>query len=116
MANMNSYYGGFTNGDSTVAADYDIKSRQIVKLREATEGQRIFGYLITKEGKYGRGVLLCCEDELVSLPKRCLDLFLGYDANRKALLKSGRIRLTNIRQVDTKSGNKAWVYDLESDD
>lgn len=119
MANLNEYFG-MNAGKSTVADGYETKERDIVKLGEANE-QRIYGFIISKEGKTKKGktlprkVLLCGEEALVSLPERYTAIYEGYNDEQIALLKSGRVMLRNITPLSTQNGD-TFLFDLETDD
>ena len=120
MANMNNFFGMKNTGKSTVADGYDTKSRDIVKLGDATE-QRVYGFIISKEGKTKKGktlprkVLLCGEEALVSLPGRYTAIYEEYGEEQIQLLKSGRVFLRNITPIETANG-ETYIFDLETDD
>lgn len=105
---------GLENNNSTVAESYNTKDKEIVKLK-ALIGQekRLFGFLITKPGQYGRSVLLCAEDCMIALPERYLRNFTGeVSAEDVAALKSGTKKITNVVEVETKNGNKTVRFDI----
>lgn len=113
--NVNDQFG--LGGKTTVAEGYEPKGKSIKKLKEmiGESRKRLFGYLITKDAGYGQGVLLCAESCMISLPKRYLEVFEDYDDNQKELLKSGRMYIENVTEIETKQG-KTCVFDLTMDD
>lgn len=122
MSNFNSYFGLGGNTNSTIAADFDVKAASFIKLAEcAGKDYRLFGYLITKPGKFGRGVALCATEiggdgkpVMISLPKRYLETFQGYNAEQIALLTSGRMKLTNVRELPAKDNmTETFVFDID---
>lgn len=120
MADMSNFFGLGNHGKSTVAEGYDTKSRDIVKLGDAAE-QRIYGFIISKEGKTKKGktlprkVLLCGEKELVSLPERYTEIYENYTDEQLALITSGRVFLTDITPISTKNGD-TFVFKLQTKD
>ena len=115
MANQNSFFNIGGNSANSIAPDYDMKARKIRKLAEVEE-QRLYGFCITKDGQYGRGVLLCGEKDLISLPKRYLETFLAYTDEQKAHIASGRYKICNIVAKATKQGNDTYVFDIDDAD
>lgn len=71
------------------------------------------GYFFTK-GRYGEQ-LVVVSDSLINMPGRSGDEFRSIfaDANNKNNLLAGKIKLTNIQYMDTKSGTKTVIYDIE---
>lgn len=120
MADMSNFFGLGNHGKSTVAEGYDTKEREIVKLGDAAE-QRIYGFIISKEGKTKKGktlppkVLLCGEKELVSLPERYTEIYRGFNEEQLALITSGRVFLTDITPISTKNGD-TFVFKLQTRD
>ena len=115
MANQNSFFGIGGNSANSIAPDYDMKARKIRKLSEVEE-QRLYGFCITKDGQYGRGVLLCGEKDLISLPKRYLETFLAYTDEQKEHIASGRYKICNIQARPTKQGNDTYIFDIADAD
>ena len=113
--NLNNQFG--LGGKSTVAEGYVTKGKNIIKLAQlqGANEKRVFGYLITKDAGYGEGVLICCEDCMVSLPKRYLEVVKDYTSEQIDLLTSGRVFLANVTEIDTPKG-KTHVFDLLSED
>lgn len=117
---MNGLFNLGGNGRSTVAEGYDSKSRSIVKLGEAKE-QRLYGFIIGKEGKTAKGkilprkVLLCGEEALISLPERYTKIFEEYGDEQIAALNSGRMFIKNIRELETTNGS-TFIFDIVTDD
>lgn len=113
--NVNNQFG--LGGTPTVAEGYDPKTKKIKKLKEfaGAAPQRLFGYIITKDAGYGRGVLLCLDTVMVSLPKRYLEVFEDYTTEQKELLRSGRVFLADVAEVDTKMG-KTFAFNLVMED
>lgn len=120
MADMSNFFGLGNHGKSTVADGYDTKSRKIVKLGDAKE-QRLYGFIISKEGKTQKGkvlprkVLLCGEKELVSLPERYTAIYEEYNDEQITLLASGRVFLTDITEIETKNGS-TYIFKLQTKD
>lgn len=108
--NKNSFFnlgGSFT---PSVAESYDTKSRKLVKLADA-QPQRLYGFIVSKEGTWGRSILLCGETNLIVLPKRYVDTFTAYTDEQKAELCSGRYFIDNIREFKTQNG-KTFLFDI----
>ena len=105
---------GLENNNSTVAESYEIKGKEIVKIKNLVGQQkRLFGFLITKPGQYGKSVLLCAEDCLIALPERYLRNFTEEaSAEDVADLKSGTKKICDITEIVTKSGNKTVTFDI----
>lgn len=105
---------GLENNNSTVAESYKTEGKKIVKLKELIGSEkRLFGFLITKPGQYGRSVLLCAEDCMIALPERYLRNFTdGASAEDVAALKSGTKKITNVVEVETKNGTKTVRFDI----
>ena len=119
MADMSNFFG-LDNHKSTVAEGYDTKEREIVKLGDAAE-QRIYGFIISKEGKTKKGkilprkVLLCGEKAMVSLPERYTEIYENFTDEQIALITSGRVFLTDITPISTKNGD-TFVFKLQTMD
>lgn len=99
-------------GTTTVNPDYKTQGKQIVKLKELVGKKvRIWGYLITKDVGYGKGVLLCGDSELISLPKRYLEGFQSSSEQDRKNVITGDYYIYNIRETDAKLG-KTVVFDM----
>lgn len=105
---------GLENNNSTVAESYETKGKKIVKLKNLVgQEKRLFGFLITKPGQYGKSVLLCAEDCLIALPERYLRNFTDEaSADDVAVLKSGTKKITAITEITTQSGNKTVTFEI----
>ena len=105
---------GLENNNSTVAESYETKGKEIVKLKNLVGQQkRLFGFLITKPGQYGKSVLLCAEDCLIALPERYLRNFTEEaSAEDVAVLKSGTKKICNITEITTQSGNSTVTFEI----
>lgn len=105
---------GLEKNNSTIAEGYDTKNKDIVKLKTLVgQEKRLFGFLITKPGQYGKSVLLCAEDCMIALPERYLRNFTDEaSADDVAVLKSGTKKITNIVEIDTQSGNKTVTFEI----
>ena len=120
MADMSNFFGLGNGNKSTVADGYDTKFRDIVKLGDAKE-QRIYGFIVSKEGKTKKGktlprkVLLCGEKELVSLPERYTKIYEAYNEEQLALITSGRVFLTDITPISTANGD-TFIFRLQTKD
>lgn len=66
------------------------------------------GFLITKEGKYGRSVLVLIEPldgvELLYLPERYVEEFKGFTNDEVDAILNGKLALTNFRECEGKNG------------
>lgn len=103
MFNMNAGFKG------TVAENYNTQNKQIRKLAEFVgESFRIWGFIITKEGNFGRGVLLCADSCMVSLPKRYLEKFQSFTDYDIEQLKSGNVY---VYKIETRKASKAGQKD-----
>lgn len=110
MFNMNQGFKG------TVNENYVTQGKPIVKLHELIgEELRIWGFIITKEGSFGRGVLLCADDQMISLPKRYVEKFQSYTDEDIELLTSGNVYIYDINTVKAKKpGQKDSVsFEME---
>ena len=110
MFNMNQGFKG------TVNENYVTQGKDIVKLHELIgEDFRIWGYIITKEGSFGKGVLLCADDKMVSLPKRYVEKFQSFTDEDIKLLISGNVYVYDINVVKAKKpGQKDSVsFEME---
>ena len=125
MANSNSYFNLGGNGAATIAPDFDTKAAKFIKLSDCVgKKYRLFGYMITKPGKYGRGVAFCATEiggdgslKMIDLPKRYVDIFEKYNDEQKGLLTSGRYQLANVRELPERDGKKAtFIFDIEEID
>lgn len=103
-------FNSMKKGSSTVSSKINTKGFQIIKLSEATKSQ-IFGFIKTKDVGYGHGILLVLADKFVSLPKRYVDMFNGFDSDDIEALKSGNVYINNVRPIDTKLG-KSTTFDF----
>ena len=122
MANANSIFNLGGQSTATIAKDFDTKAAKFIRLSDcAGKEYRLFGYLITKPGKYGRGVAYCSFEimgdgspKMIDLPKRYVEIFEKYTDEQKQMLTSGRYKLTNVRELPERDGKKAtFVFDLE---
>ena len=120
MADMSNFFG-LGNHKSTVAEGYDTKEREIIRLGDVKEPMRIYGFIISKEGKTKKGkilprkVLLCGETAMVSLPERYTELYENFNEEQLALITSGRVFLTDITPISTKNGD-TFVFKLQTRD
>lgn len=114
--NVNSLFN-MGGGSPTVAEGYETNGKAIKKLKTfvGSEKIRIYGYLITKDAGYGRGVLLCADAALISLPKRYEAIFEEFNDNQKEVMRSGRLFIDNIREVQTERGTTV-TFDLIKED
>lgn len=105
---------GLEKNNSTIAEGYDTKNKDIVKLKTLVgQEKRLFGFLITKPGHYGKGVLLCAEDCMIALPERYLRNFTDEaSADDVAVLKSGTKKICNITEITTHSGNITVTFEI----
>ena len=104
---------GLENNNATVAESYITQGKPIVKLSAFVGKEtRLFGYLITKAGQFGPGVLLCGENEMISLPNRYLSNFRDSSDEDREGLKTGTKKLTDVRELTTKNGQKTVVFDI----
>lgn len=105
---------GLEKNNSTIAEGYDTKNKDIVKLKTLVgQEKRLFGFLITKPGKYGKSVLLCAEDCMIALPERYLRNFTDEaSADDVAVLKSGTKKICNITEITTQSGNSTVTFEI----
>ena len=65
MSNFNNFFGldGNATTTTTIAPDFETKNAKFIKLADtAGKEYRLFGYLITKGGKYGPGVAYCATE------------------------------------------------------
>lgn len=122
MSNYNNFFGLGGNSTSTIATDFDTKKAKFVKLLACGGKEfRLYGYMITKPGKFGKGIAFCATEiggdgspVMIDLPKRYLDIFSGYAPDQIALLTSGRMKATNIRELPARDGQKAtFVFDID---
>ena len=110
MFNMNAGHNG------TVAKGYITENKEIVNMASIIGEQfRVWGFIITKPGLYGEGVLLCADQYMVSLPKRYLDVFRGLSNEQIEQLKSGNTYVYDIKEVKAgKPGQKDTVsFEME---
>lgn len=105
---------GLENNNLTIAEGYDTKHKDIVKLKTLVgQEKRLFGFLITKPGQYGKSVLLCAEDCMIALPERYLRNFTDEASEDDvAALKSGTKKICDITEITTQSGNKTVTFDI----
>lgn len=113
MADMTNFFG-LESGSTTIAESYDTKTRKIKKLSEI-EQQRIYGYMITAATRYGEGVLLCGENDLISLPKRYVEKFKAMNEDQRSQLKSGRVWINGIEKIETNQG-ETYTFRLVTKD
>ena len=110
MFNMNAGHAG------TVAEGYVTENKDIVKMLDIVGEQfRVWGFIITKPGAFGEGVLLCADQYMVSLPKRYLDIFRSFSPEQIEQLKSGNTYVYDIKSVKaSKTGQKDTVsFEME---
>lgn len=103
---------GMNSRKGTVNEDYKTQGKDIKKLKELDKSlaYRLWGYIITKDAGYGKGVLLCSDDFMISLPKRYVEGFEASTAEEQEQIKSGELYLYNIVEVKTnKPGQKDTV-------
>ena len=122
MSNYNNFFGLGGNATTTIAPDFETKNAKFIKLADtAGKEYRLFGYLITKGGKYGQGVAYCATEisgdgspKLIDLPKRYLEKFKQYTSEQLGMLTSGRFKLTNTRELPARDGMKeTYIFDIE---
>lgn len=108
---------GINKRRNTVNASYISQGKAIVKLSELTgKVVRVWGYIITKEGKYGKGVLLCGDDCLISLPKRYTEGFEQGSDEEIAKITSGRCKIYDIKTIPTNQGKDTTVFEMGDDE
>lgn len=121
MSNLNNFFGLGGTSTSTIAADFDTKAAKFIKLADCVGKEfRLFGYLVTKGGNFGKGVAYCATEiggdnslKLIDLPKRYLEKFKQYTPEQLEALKAGRVKLYNVRELPAKDGMKAtYIFDL----
>lgn len=110
MFNMNAGHNG------TVAEGYITENKEIVKMLNIVgEHFRVWGFIITKPGTFGEGVLLCADQYMVSLPKRYVEVFRSFTPEQVDQLKSGNTYVYDIKAVPAaKPGQKDTVsFEME---
>lgn len=103
------------NGDriSTLNEEINTKDFEIKKLKECVGLEaNVYGYLITKATKYGRNVLLATKEMYISLPSRYVEKFSNLSIQEIEALKSGKVKITNIHDFESKNGITT-VFDLK---
>lgn len=99
---------------STVAEGLDTSKFEIKNLKDCIGKEyNLYGYIITKPGKFGKGVLLVTQDFYISLPKRYVEIYDGgLTPDEIESLKSGKCKITNIREIDTSNG-KTTTFNID---
>jgi hypothetical protein len=123
--------GVLTAGDNDLISAADTADEQTlfeVKVHKGladnggvlVDGEFQSFYLVVKETVEGgdvisRGVLLCADAALISLPKRYEAIFEEFNDNQKEVMRSGRLFIDNIREVQTERGTTV-TFDLIKED
>ena len=91
------------SGKSTINEDYIMEAREIRKIADCIgESFRIWGFCITKDAGYGKGVLLCADQCLLSLPKRYVEVYESFTADDIQDIKSGNVYVFDIKKLEAK--------------
>lgn len=97
---------------STINPDIKTNGFEFKKLCDLVGQEfKVFGFLTTKGGKFGRSTALVTDKFFISLPKRYTEVFDEATPEEIEELKAGTKKITGIQKIDSKNG-ETTVFQL----